>query len=60
MYIGDQCLRNDYCALAVSDEGKKVGLKSYNEKFLSTEFARNKKSLLEAEAVSDVIALLDI
>ena len=37
--IGEQYIRNDDGALAVSDENKKIAWKIYHEKLLNTEFA---------------------
>ena len=36
--IGEQCIRNDDDVLAISDEDKKIALKSYHGKLLNTEF----------------------
>ena len=57
--IGEQCIRNDDVMLGVSDKEKKIAGQSDHEKLLNKEFAWNRYSLSQADAVSRVCHLID-
>ena len=57
--ISGQCIKNDDCVLAVSNEDRKTVWKSYHEKLLNTEFAWDRKSLSQTDTVSSILCLID-
>ena len=57
--IGEQCIKNVNGMLKISDEDKKITLKSYHEKLLHTELACNGNSFPGADTVCDVPCLID-
>ena len=56
---GEQCVRNHDGVGALSDEDKKITWKNYHENLLNTEFAYDRKSLSQADAVSGIPRLID-
>ena len=57
--IFGQHIRNDNGVLEVNNEDKKIARKSYHEKLLNKEFAWDRKSLSQVDAVRSLSQLID-